>query len=136
MGMNSEGIELANFINEVARRLELGGVAGCDPVKLLRNAADEIRRLAPVPTKRCAHCSETRPVTEFHKNSHTKDRLQAWCKPCMLAAEREHRQKKAARLKAVLATVKAASAANQQHLARLQARAKWAEVARQNAASA
>lgn len=33
-------------------------------------------------TKKCAHCGQEKPVTEFYKDSHTKDGLQSWCKQC------------------------------------------------------
>ena len=33
-------------------------------------------------TKRCAHCGQEKPVTEFYKDSHTRDGLQSWCKEC------------------------------------------------------
>lgn len=33
-------------------------------------------------TKKCAHCGQVKPVTEFYKDSHTRDGLQSWCKQC------------------------------------------------------
>ena len=33
-------------------------------------------------TKHCAHCGQEKPVTEFYRDSHTKDGLQSWCKEC------------------------------------------------------
>ncbi len=32
--------------------------------------------------KRCVHCGIEKPLTEFHKDSHTLDGLQSWCKNC------------------------------------------------------
>lgn len=37
-------------------------------------------------TKRCPKCGETKPITEFSKNSKTKDGLQPWCKHCKKTA--------------------------------------------------
>ena len=42
---NDVGVELANFLNIVASRLEMGEEPGWNVVKLLKNAADDIRRL-------------------------------------------------------------------------------------------
>lgn len=36
--------------------------------------------------KTCTKCHETKPKTEFSKNSKTRDGLQAWCKACQSAA--------------------------------------------------
>lgn len=33
-------------------------------------------------TKKCVHCGQEKPVTEFYKDKHTKDGLQSWCKQC------------------------------------------------------
>ena len=33
-----------------------------------------------VETKKCGHCGETKPVTEFY--SHVRDKYQSWCKDC------------------------------------------------------
>ena len=33
-------------------------------------------------TKRCRDCGEDKPVTEFHRNKHSKDGLAYRCKPC------------------------------------------------------
>lgn len=33
-------------------------------------------------TKKCAHCGQEKPVSEFYKDKHTKDGLQSWCKQC------------------------------------------------------
>lgn len=33
-------------------------------------------------TKKCAHCGQEKPVTDFYKDGHTKDGLQSWCKQC------------------------------------------------------
>lgn len=35
--------------------------------------------------KQCARCLETKPTTDFHKNSTTADGLAAYCKPCRKA---------------------------------------------------
>ena len=32
--------------------------------------------------KKCAKCQETKPKTEYHKNSTTEDGLTNYCKPC------------------------------------------------------
>lgn len=36
----------------------------------------------PIATKKCSHCGETKPITEFNKNSKTKDGLKSWCRQC------------------------------------------------------
>lgn len=33
-------------------------------------------------TKRCAHCGQDKPMTEFYRDKHTRDGLQSWCKEC------------------------------------------------------
>lgn len=40
-------------------------------------------------TKKCAHCGQEKPVTEFYKDSHTKDGLQSWCKQCSNARSKK-----------------------------------------------
>ena len=35
-----------------------------------------------VKTKKCAHCGQEKPVTEFYKDGPTRDGLQSWCKQC------------------------------------------------------
>lgn len=37
------------------------------------------------PTKKCATCSETKPVTEFHKRANRKSGVQSACKTCGVA---------------------------------------------------
>lgn len=32
--------------------------------------------------KTCTNCGETKPLTEFHKSSKSKDGHRTWCKPC------------------------------------------------------
>lgn len=44
-------------------------------------------------TKTCAHCGQEKPVTEFYKDSHTKDGLQSWCKKCSNARSNSSRNK-------------------------------------------
>lgn len=39
--------------------------------------------------KRCAVCNQVKPITEFHKNSKTKDGCAARCKPCACQATME-----------------------------------------------
>jgi hypothetical protein len=36
--------------------------------------------------KTCTKCGAFQPLTNFHKNTATKDSRQGWCKPCMLVA--------------------------------------------------
>lgn len=33
-------------------------------------------------TKKCSHCGEIKPITEFSKSNKSKDGLQCWCKRC------------------------------------------------------
>ena len=40
-------------------------------------------------TKRCAKCKTIKAVSEFHRHSKNADGLQAYCKPCILYANRE-----------------------------------------------
>ncbi len=41
--------------------------------------------------KTCSKCGETRPVSEYHRKTASKDGLSARCKPCVLAAVKEYR---------------------------------------------
>ena len=36
----------------------------------------------PIKTKRCSHCKQILPLSEFHKNRSYRDGLQYWCKVC------------------------------------------------------
>ena len=36
----------------------------------------------PTPTKVCTKCKEEKPVTEFHNDRSSRDRLSSWCKDC------------------------------------------------------
>ncbi len=38
--------------------------------------------------KRCPKCNEVKPMSKFHKNKTTKDGLNHWCKPCVLASNK------------------------------------------------
>ena len=42
------------------------------------------------PGKRCGHCGETKPLTDFNRNSATRDGFQASCKVCMRAYQAAH----------------------------------------------
>jgi hypothetical protein len=52
---------------------------------------------AAIPTKICAKCRQSKPVTEFHQNRSHKSGLQSWCKFCREALshtpERERYEK-------------------------------------------
>ena len=39
-------------------------------------------------TKRCNHCRQEKPVSDFYRNRHAKDGLQGCCKPCSAAHNR------------------------------------------------
>lgn len=41
----------------------------------------------PEPTKRCAACKETKPLTEFHRDRRKPDGLRSRCKACTNAAQ-------------------------------------------------
>lgn len=62
-------------------------------------------------TKHCAHCGKDKSVTEFYKDSHTKDGLQSWCKECSNSRSRNRRAKVAdidwnqVRIKAAIAAL-------------------------------
>lgn len=43
--------------------------------------------------KTCSKCHESKPVTEFHRNSSTKDGLQYQCKACAREYQREYKEK-------------------------------------------
>lgn len=43
-------------------------------------------------TKICSKCGKELPVSEFSKNSKTKDGLQCQCKSCQKAAHKESRR--------------------------------------------
>ena len=40
--------------------------------------------------KRCGRCGETRPLTEFNRNSATRDGFQASCQTCMRQYQAQH----------------------------------------------
>lgn len=48
-------------------------------------------------TKRCRHCKQEKPVTEFNKNRSKKDGLRSDCRECHRAHKREYQKKNAAR---------------------------------------
>jgi hypothetical protein len=78
------------------------------------NAQIKVRLTA----KRCTCCREMKPAGEFYAHVETRDRLTSWCKSCTkqraAQSKREHGY-------------------HQTELTPAQ-RAKWAEIARQNAA--
>ena len=41
--------------------------------------------------KRCPHCRQIKPLTEFHRNLARKNGYQSWCKPCKVFAVRSAR---------------------------------------------
>ena len=41
------------------------------------------------PTKICSRCKKGKTVTEFHRNSKTRDGHRCWCKPCSSLKRRE-----------------------------------------------
>ena len=45
-------------------------------------------------TKKCVHCGQEKPVTEFYKDSHTRDGLQSWCKQCSNSRNKKTVEKK------------------------------------------
>lgn len=59
--------------------------------------------------KRCTCCGQMKQLTDFHRRTASRDGLQPVCKPCNFSTS---------------------------HAVRLWARAKWAEIARQNAEAA
>jgi len=44
--------------------------------------------------KRCSHCKQTKPISEFRKNRTRKDKHQDICKLCQLKYQRDYRQTK------------------------------------------
>lgn len=68
--------------------------------------------------KRCVRCREIKPVGEFYSHPSRRDGLQSWCKCCC--------KKRAAQTRRELGNPQ--SEFGPEH------RAKWAEIARQNAA--
>lgn len=53
--------------------------------------------------KKCAHCGELKPVSEFYKNKAQKDGLQSSCKKCFSEMHKKYKAKKRAE-KAVFST--------------------------------
>ena len=47
-----------------------------------------------IQTKRCSHCKEIKPTSEFHKNRSTSDGLSGWCKSCNIATAKAYSQTK------------------------------------------
>lgn len=45
------------------------------------------------PTKRCSHCGEVKPVSEFYRNSSSKDGYRFDCKACSDARYAEYGRK-------------------------------------------
>jgi hypothetical protein len=44
--------------------------------------------------KKCCHCRGSKLLSDFPRNSHTRDGLSSWCKDCHYAATREWRNRK------------------------------------------
>lgn len=44
----------------------------------------------PPETKTCSMCGETKPVSEYNKDSHSPDGLRARCKPCRYSVDRRN----------------------------------------------
>ena len=44
-----------------------------------------------VDSKKCRKCGEVKPLTEYHKNSHSADGLQGHCKSCTKAYQAKRR---------------------------------------------
>ncbi len=42
--------------------------------------------------KKCAFCQDTKPITEFHKNSRSKDGLHSYCKSCNALKARKYQK--------------------------------------------
>lgn len=47
--------------------------------------------------KRCSHCKQEHPTTEFHKNACRPDGLADWCKECVREYNAQHREENAER---------------------------------------
>lgn len=43
-----------------------------------------------IQTKRCSRCHEKKPVEDFHRQHKDSEARGAYCKPCALAAKRDH----------------------------------------------
>lgn len=87
---------------------------------------------APIETKRCSCCGETKALGEFHRNRHAKDGRAAYCKPCSNAVHRAWRQAHPERHQANI------KRANEVWIARrraknVTARSKWAAIAQEAA---
>jgi hypothetical protein len=77
------------------------------------SAATKVR----LPAKRCRCCGERQPVDGFYRHPHNRDGLQSWCKACM--------KKRSVQTNRAHGWYKSELTPSQ--------RAKWAEIARQNA---
>lgn len=55
-----------------------------------------------VPLKVCTKCGEAKPVTEYSKNSHTKDKLHSYCKTCASAIYKAWREANAEKRRAYM----------------------------------
>lgn len=53
-----------------------------------------------VQLKLCKDCSTDKPVSDYHRHKATRDRLQAFCKPCGLLRNREWRARNPEKLAA------------------------------------
>jgi hypothetical protein len=45
--------------------------------------------LPALAEKRCTKCGQTKPLSEFHRDPKTRDRLRGWCKDCAIENVRE-----------------------------------------------
>lgn len=87
---------------------------------------------APIETKRCCRCGETKAVTEFNRRRRSCDGLQHNCKPCSNAVYRAWAQAHPERHQANI------KRSNEEWTARrraktVTARAKWAAIAQEAA---
>ncbi len=49
-----------------------------------------------VTEKTCSHCGEAKDVSDFARNSRTRDGRSSWCRECVNETKREARRRKAA----------------------------------------
>jgi hypothetical protein len=47
------------------------------------------KRTGEQATKSCQTCNQVKPLEEFHKHPHTRDRRHLWCITCLRAYTRE-----------------------------------------------
>lgn len=46
-----------------------------------------------ITEKRCCHCHEIKPISDFNKHSKNKDGYQSWCKSCFSEFKKEYSEK-------------------------------------------